>query len=399
MHSPLTFGDLDPRASDYAARVVDRILQAAVTHGVSDIHLDAQGKAGGVSLKWRIDGNLLAAGNLPEGESTSIVARVKALARLITYRYDIPQEGRMIFGEQALEARVGTLPTLHGERVVIRLIAKQTCEWLPEQLGLPNDILTAMRGQLRSDSGVVLIAGTAGSGKTTTAYACLRAVLQDAAPQRSVVTLEDPIEAELAGACQSQINQAVGYDWSDGLKALLRQDPEVTLVGEIRDAQTAAMVFQAAMTGQLVITTMHARSAADALRRLLDMQVPPHHLLSGLNLLLCQRLLRGACADCRNEQRPSGSNGDSHHELREGSQSLDRCATCGGSGYAGRVLLAEQLPPLEGELARTLWQSVDTRSLARISQSLGMRTLDTLTTEAARAGRVHANESIRYGLG
>ncbi len=306
------------------------------------------------------------------------MARLKALARLITYRYDIPQEGRMTFGDSALEARVGTLPTLHGERVVIRLIAKQTGEWLPEQLGFTCDILSALRRELHSDSGVVLITGTAGSGKTTTAYACLRAVLHDTAPQRSVVTLEDPIEAELAGACQSQINQTVGYDWSDGLKALLRQDPEVTMVGEIRDAQTAAMVFQAAMTGQLVITTMHARSAADALRRLLDMQVPPHHLLSGLNLLLCQRLLRGACADCRD--------------------SAGMCATCGGGGYAGRVLLAEQLPPLEGELARTLWQAADTRSLDRIAQSLGMRTLDTLTTEAVRAGHVHANETVRYGL-
>lgn len=398
MHSLLTFDDLDPRASDYAARVVDRILQTAVTRGASDIHLDAQGKVGGVSIKWRIDGNLLAAGSLPDGESTSIVARVKALARLITYRHDIPQEGRMNFGAQSLEARVGTLPTLHGERVVIRLIAKQTGEWLPEQLGLPDDTLSALRRELNSESGVVLITGTAGSGKTTTAYACLRAVLQDVAPQRSVVTLEDPIEAELAGACQSQINQAVGYDWSGGLKALLRQDPEVTMVGEIRDAQTAAMVFQAAMTGQLVITTMHARSATDALRRLLDMQLPPHHLLSGLNLLLCQRLLRGACADCRDEQRKSDSNCDSRNELCEGSQSLGKCATCGGSGYAGRVLLAEQLPALDGELARTLWQSADTRSLARVAQSLGMRTLDTLTTEAARAGRVHANEAVRYGL-
>lgn len=398
MHSPLTFDDLDPRATDYATRVVDRILQTAVTRGASDIHLDAQGKVGGVSLKWRIDGDLRAVGSLPDGESTSIVARIKALARLITYRYDIPQEGRMTFGAPALEARVGTLPTLHGERVVIRLIAKQTGEWLPEQLGLSSDVLSTVRRELHSDSGVVLIAGTAGSGKTTTAYACLRAVLHDAAPQRSVVTLEDPIEAELVGACQSQINQAVGYDWSAGLKALLRQDPEVTMVGEIRDAETAAMVFQAAMTGQLVITTMHARSAADALRRLLDMQVPPHHLLSSLSLMLCQRLLRGACADCSNAQRQVGSDGEARDDLRQGSGSLRECATCGGSGYAGRVLLAEQLPPLAGELARNLWQASDSRSLARIAQSLGMRTLDTLTTEAVRAARVHANEAVRYGL-
>ncbi|MEO8268848.1 MAG: ATPase, T2SS/T4P/T4SS family, partial [Aureliella sp.] len=206
MHAPLAFDDLDLRASEYAAHVVDRILQTAVMRGASDIHIESQGKASVISLKWRIDGDLLAAGSLPDGESTSILARIKAMARLITYRYDIPQEGRMTFGAQALEARVGTLPTLHGERIVIRLIAKQTGEWLPEQLGLPSDILTALRRELNSDSGVILLAGTAGSGKTTTAYASLRAVLQDANLTRSVVTLEDPIEAELAGACQSQIN-------------------------------------------------------------------------------------------------------------------------------------------------------------------------------------------------
>ena len=404
MHAPLTFADLDPRAADYASRVVDRLLQAAVQRGASDIHLDAQGKVAGISLKWRIDGNLVAIGNVTDGTSASIVARIKALARLITYRYDIPQEGRMTIGAQGLEARVGTLPTLHGERVVIRLVAKRTGDWLPAQLGLPVEALTAIHREMRSESGVVLITGTAGAGKTTTAYACLRSVLQESTRQRSVVTLEDPIEAELRGACQSQINQAAGYDWSSGLKALLRQDPEVTMVGEIRDAETAAMVFQAALTGQLVITTMHARSAADALRRLLDMRVPPHHLLSGLSLLLCQRLLRGACPNCSagrlriDAERDGHSQPSASREQKSGIDCSEPCATCGGTGSSGRVLLVEQFPPLEGELARSLWEDGDTRTLASVAQSLGMQTLATLAVQAARVGRIHANETLRYGL-
>ncbi len=386
MRAPPEFNDLDPRKDEYAVRVVERLLRAAVAEEASDIHLDAT--TSGVLIKWRIAGNLLLVAEVPDGVSTRILARVKALARLVTYRHDIPQEGRIQLDDQTLEARVGTLPTLHGERAVIRLIAKQTQAWLPEHLGLPEEVLRGLRDGLRRASGVLLISGTAGAGKTTTAYACLREILSSEETPRSVVALEDPIEAEIVGAAQSQINPAVGYDWSSGLKALLRQDPEVMLVGEIREPETATVVFQAAMAGQLVITTMHARSAVDAIRRLLDMQVPAHHLRSALNGLVCQRLVRGLCSVCtgRGLAVPLSSKNDAEQ----------RCESCGGSGSLGRVMLAEILPTLEGEMSRAILQDADTGELNAAAQSLGMRSLATLAAEAIAAHRIPASEIARH---
>ncbi len=195
------------------------------------------------------------------------------------------------------------------------------------------------------------------------------------------MTLEDPIEIELAGVAQSQINPAAGYDWASGLKALLRQDPEVMLIGEIRDAATAAVVFDAALTGQLVITTMHARSAADAVRRLLDMHVPPHHLASGLNLLWCQRLLRKMCA-CQQADPSTAKRVD--------------CQTCGGCGYHGRLLLTESLPAIEKDLARAILADADSKQLNSIAQASGMCSLSAQAANAIAAQQTTAAEFKRH---
>ncbi len=382
--SVLSFADLNPNADNYATQAVDRLLEHAVARGASDLHLESAQKK--ILARLRVDGSLTEVGELADGATTSVLGRVKALARLVTYRNDIPQEGRMILPDRNLEARVGTLPTLHGERAVIRLAGRQALDWLPGQLGLPDELLGQLENGLESSSGVILVTGPAGSGKTTTAYACLRRLLSQTSTPRSLVSLEDPIEAELPGVSQSQINPANGYGWSDGLKALLRQDPEVTFVGEIRDPETAAVVFQAALTGQLVISTMHARCSADAIRRLLDMQVPVHHLQSGLNLLICQRLLRCLC-DCQtlSSEPPTGDGGPGRS-----------CSSCDDTGYRGRLLLAESLPRIEGELARAIFQDADSGQLDRIAQALGMRSLTTLGNAACEAGRIDSAELKRH---
>ncbi len=372
---------LDPAHDNYAVAIVDRILKSAIAANVTDIHFELNRDQ--TLLLWRVDGTLIDLGSVPNGRTTSILNRIKALARLVTYRSDIPQEGRLTVPEHQLEARVGTLPTLHGERAVIRLASGRRKLRSLHELGLPESILSQTQHAVGSASGVILICGPAGAGKTTTAYACLRELSQQNLTPRSLVTLEDPIEIEFPGAAQSQINPAVGYDWASGLKALLRQDPEVMLVGEIRDAATATVVFDAAVTGQLVITTMHARSAADAVRRLLDMQIPPHHLLSGLNLLMCQRLLRSAC-DCQ------------RIEPQTGAEALQSCPTCGGSGYTGRFLLAEVFPKIEMELARAMMADTSTKQLELIAQSAGMITLPHQATEACSDGRTTAAELRRH---
>ena len=367
---------LDPTHESFAVTIVDRILKAAVAAHVTDIHFELNRER--TLLLWRIDGTLINLGSVPNGRSTSILNRIKALARLVTYRSDVPQEGRLIVPEYQLEARVGTLPTLHGERAVVRLTSGRKKLRSLQELGLTDVTLDKTQRAIHSASGVLLICGPAGSGKTTTAYACLRELADDNSTPRSLVTLEDPIEIEFPGAAQSQINPAVGYDWASGLKALLRQDPEVMLVGEIRDAATAAVVFDAAVTGQLVITTMHARSAADAVRRLLDMQIPPHHLLSGLNLLICQRLLRATCT------------------CQQGPSVPTQCSHCGGSGYNGRFLLAEVLPEIEMDLARALMTDSNTKQIEAIAASSGMKTLLQQASEACNAGRTTSAELKRH---
>lgn len=363
----LNFGDLDPSDDNYAIAVVDRLLRSAVANGASDVHITQLQRL--VVLRWRINGRLLELGTVQDGKTCSILGRLKALAKLITYRSDIPQEGRLTLSDgkhptQTIEARIGTLPVLHGERAVIRLSIAKGLDWLPAQLGLTDAVLQRLSTTLSATSGVILITGTAGAGKTTTAYACLRSI-RLSPKTRSVVSLEDPIESEISGVDQSQIEIANGYDWSKGLKALLRQDPEVMLIGEIRDAETATVVFQAAMTGQLVISTMHARSAGDAIRRLLDMGVPSHHLRSALDLLLCQRLLPKPCP-C----------------LAQAENQSERCRECGGTGQAGRLLVAEMLPPLEGELARMILQDADSTEINRAAEASGMTRLAWLTAAA-----------------
>lgn len=372
---------MTPDSDAYASQAVDRILHAAARIGASDVHLTQRHQT--LTLQFRVDGRLISLPDVPSGTTTSIPARIKALARLITYRQDVPQEGRLVFAasqdSERLEARVSTLPTLHGERLVIRLAQPGSTPRLPQDLGLPQHVLPNFLSALNQPSGVVLIAGTAGAGKTTSAYAAIRHLLQSNSP-KSIVTLEDPIECELEGTAQSQINAAGDYDWSSGLKAILRQDPEAMLIGEIRDAQTAAVVFQAAMTGQLVITTLHARSAVDALQRLLDMGVTYQRLRGGLRFLICQRLLPKLCV-C--QQQADHTNG--------------RCEICGGSGTAGRMLLAEMLPEIEGEFAKAVAEHADSAALQAVALSLNMMPLATLAAKAVEAGsvaRVDVSSSI-----
>lgn len=388
----LQFEDLSPNDDNYASQVVDRILNSAIAAGASDVHLTQQ--QGSILLRWRVHGKLIDLGHVSDGSSTNILGRIKALAHLVTYRSDAPQEGRLVLNspdaKQNVEARVGTIPTLHGERAVVRLSLSHSENLLPEQLGLPEMASQKLESACATASGVILIVGPAGSGKTTTAYSALRQICQ-AKKLRSVVSLEDPVECELANVAQSQVNPEAGYDWFSGLKALLRQDPEVMLVGEIRDAETAAVVFQAAMTGQLVISTMHARSCADGLRRLLDMNVPSQHLTCALNFLVCQRLLPEVCK-CQRIASPSLHDPPSSSEQQRAvdvvSSAEGVCSTCSGTGTSGRKLLAELLPTIESDLARSLVADASAGEIHRVAESLGMQSLSKLADEQVKNGRV-----------
>ena len=302
---------LDPADPRYATDAVERVLSAARSNGASDVHF--QPGRDGLNLTWRIDGVLLPVASIPIRIAPNIVARLKVLAELLTYRTDVPQEGRIRGAPGEVEMRVSTFPTLFGEKAVVRMFASPGLFLRLADLGLPEAVRDGLGQLLGETSGAIVLSGPAGSGKTTTIYACLRELAARSSGQRSLATLEDPIESVVPGVAQSQVNLAAGLTLESGLKSLLRQDPEVIAIGEIRDRATAETALQAALTGHLILTTFHAGSACEVIGRLLDMGIEPYVLRSGLRAVVAQRLVRRLCScSCpadklRPVPRPSGA--------------------------------------------------------------------------------------------
>jgi type II secretory ATPase GspE/PulE/Tfp pilus assembly ATPase PilB-like protein len=382
---------LDAASHDYATQFVEVLLAAARERGTSDVHL--QPTTQGLSIRWRIDGVLQPLGEFPRGQAADVVTRLKVLAQLLTYKTDVPQEGR-IPATSDCEMRVSTFPTLYGERAVVRLFAAERQFLHVEDLGLPSEIHASFVRLLDETSGAILITGPAGSGKTTTAYACLRHIVRQSQGQRSIVSLEDPIEMALDGVAQSQVNPAAGFDLPTGLRSLMRQDPEVILVGEIRDAATAATAFQASLTGHLVLSTFHAGSAASGLARLIDLGIEPYLVRSGIRALLQQRLVRRLCSCAEDIQ-------DRIQFLSlpiESARLASGCPTCSQTGYRGRLILAELLPQLEGDLGRAVLARSDAVELHRLATTAGMITVFQRACQAAQAGQTDPAE-IRRVLG
>jgi len=239
--------NFDPADPQYATRIVDAILAEGRACGASDLHL--QPTSQGLELKYRLNGVLAPAAVFSAKMGPNIIARLKVKAELLTYHTDRPQEGRIRGPDTDVEMRVSTFPTLHGERAVVRFFGGSDLYQRLDDLGLPADALTALRNLLAETSGAIVISGPAGSGKTTTAYACLREIAQRNSDARSLVSIEDPIEVAVERVAQSQVNPQTGLDLSAGLRFLMRQDPEVIFVGEIRDRATADAAMQASLTG------------------------------------------------------------------------------------------------------------------------------------------------------
>ena len=376
----------------YATRFVDTLLDAARAAGASDVHL--QPAPDGLETRWRLDGVLQQVGTFPRGEAADVVTRLKVMAELLTYRTDVPQEGRIRERDNAVEMRVSTFPTLHGERAVVRLFAPQGHLLYPEDLGLPPDVQKSFVQVLAETSGAILVTGPAGSGKTTTAYAALRELVRRSGGGKSLVSLEDPIEVAVAGVAQSQVNQAAGFDLATGLRSLMRQDPEVILVGEIRDRLTAETAFQACLTGHLVLTTFHAGSAAGAISRLSDMGLEPYLLRSGILAILNQRLVRRLCA-CARPARDAGELLGLPVACAHLPQGCDQCL---GTGYRGRLVLAEILRAEASELGRAILSRSDAAQLEQLAVQSGMVTRWQRAIQAVEAGLTSPTE-IRRVLG
>ncbi|MEZ6132214.1 MAG: GspE/PulE family protein [Planctomycetaceae bacterium] len=394
---------LQPASADYVPDVVNLLLKAARQFRASDIHLVPTEHS--LRMQWRIDGVLHSVAAFDGDLKSRMVARLKVMAGLLTYRTDVPQEGRISTAGIDGEVRVTTFPTLFGEKAAIRLFAESGQFQLLQELNLPSDVEQLLSRFLRQTSGVILLTGPSGSGKTTTVYACLRELVRMFGDARGLMSLEDPIEVVVPGVTQSQVRPNVGFDLATGLKSMMRQDPDVIMVGEIRDPETAESAFQAALTGHLVITTFHAGSSVEAVTRLLDMGIEPYLLRSTLQVVVCQRLLRKACSACGATEQAADHNEPSSATWKNSGKETDKtsdrgahaesCSLCGGLRYHGRFVTAEVLDPAVPDVGRGLMERMDSKMLQQMAVSGGMATLRDRCEQAVRDGLTYADEVFR----
>lgn len=374
------FAALNRKDADYVPAIVDLLLGGARSAGASDVHLVPG--ADGLQMSWRIDGVLQSIAEFPRDISSQVVARLKVLSQLLTYRTDVPQEGRLRDDSPERETRLSTFPTMFGEKAVVRLFVSSTRYRRLVDLGLPPEVENSLRRLLDETGGVVLITGSAGSGKTTTLYSALRELVDKSQGGRSLVSLEDPIEVVVPGVAQSHVQSHGEFSMAAALRSLLRQDPEVIMVGEIRDRETAATVFQASLTGHLVLTTFHAGSAAQAIGRLSDMGIEPYQLRSGITAIVSQRLVRRLC-DC---SVTSDREEDRLGLKVECFQLPQGCEHCAGTGYRGRLLLAEMLVPNLDRLGRAILDRSDATEIERLAIEAGLVPLRQRACQAVEAG-------------
>jgi general secretion pathway protein E len=354
-------------------RLVNSLLFRAVKERASDIHINPEEKD--ISVRYRIDGVLREVIRPPKRFQASIASRIKIMGGLNIAEKRLPQDGRIrikIAGKD-VDIRLSTVPTAHGERIVMRLLDKSNVVLDLAELGFETWHLKVMDMLITRSHGIVLVTGPTGSGKTTTLYAALDR-LNDG--ERSIATIEDPVEYQLPGVMQTEVHARINLTFARGLRTILRADPDVILVGEIRDEETAQIAIQAAMTGHLVLTTLHTNDAAGAIARLRTLRVDPDLLAGSINCIVSQRLARRLCSHCREEYEPTQEQVTSMNLISAGSTpTLHRakgCLQCGGSGYGGRVALYE-LMPVHG-LGRVLLDG-STDEIFEAAVAAGMRTL------------------------
>lgn len=310
--------------AESAPLVLERLVAQAERAGASDIHIQMRGKAAETS--FRLDGVLTPGPGLAAEVAERVVGRIKFLARLKTYQESLPQDGRINASEVGArqDVRVATYPTVTGEKVVLRLFNETAVKTLGE-LGLPETAEAEVAAVLRQPSGLMLLTGPAGSGKTTTIYACLRELAGQG--ERHIITVEDPVEQIVPGTMQTEVNEAIGLDFARAARHLLRQDPQVLILGEMRDEATAQIAVRAGLTGHLVISTLHAGSCRGVFERLQLLCPDPSAVASAVELVLNQRLMRRRCTTCAGKG----------------------CDTCLGTGYQGRVPVAEWVRVTEAQ--------------------------------------------------
>ncbi len=369
------------------AKLVDTIFEHAVIGGASDIHIEPTTKT--LDVRYRLDGILRRTITLPMDIHKAVVSRIKILSDLKIDEARIPQDGRFhgVYGDREIDFRVSTFPTVNGEKVVMRILDKSTGILTLEQLGVKGKPYDILQTNIHKPHGMTLVTGPTGAGKSTTLYAII-GILNNVGI--NIVTLEDPVEYYIDGINQSQVNHDIKYDFATGIRAIVRQDPDCIMIGEIRDFETADMAVHAALTGHIVLSTLHTNNAAGAIPRLIDMGIEPFLLSSSINVVIAQRLARKICPHCKTELKVpkeiiSNLKIDlsilpkNYQDKLKGKDSIsifkgEGCNLCNQSGYKGRIGIFEILP-LEGEAEDLTNQKVDAKKIEEAAIRNGMITL------------------------
>ena len=355
-------------------RLVNYIIYNAVKEGASDVHIEPAERC--LRIRYRIDGRLYKSLEAPQHLLGAVTSRIKIMASLDISERRLPQDGRIhvLLDGRKIDLRCSTFPMSRGEKTVIRVLDTRTVSLVLEDLGFAEDILRPLHEQIRNPNGIVLVTGPTGSGKSTTLYAALNAI---SSMENNICTVEDPIEYHLPLINQFQVQERVGLTFSKALRTLLRQDPDVIMVGEIRDEETARTAIQAALTGHLVFSTLHTNDACSAITRLVNMGVEPYLISAALNMVLAQRLVRRICGKCRQPYEPPRT---LRKALERMGYEIDEfyrgagCKRCRNTGYSGRIGIHELLV-MDDELSDTIVADPSIGSIRDIARRRGMVTL------------------------
>ena len=374
-------------------KLINGVISQAIKARASDIHFEPYEDR--IVVRFRVDGILREVLSQDSKISSVLISRIKIISGLDISERRLPQDGRvsLSLGDKSIDVRVSTLPSSYGERVVLRLLDKQSAQINIEDLGLPPKILSNYKSSLKNPEGIILFTGPTGSGKTTTLYSGLR-YLSDSS--QNILTVEDPIEYTLRGIGQTQVNSKTGYTFAKGLRAILRQDPDVVMVGEMRDVETAQIGIQASLTGHLVLSTVHTNSAIAAITRLRDMGIESFLLASSLRTIISQRLVRRLCLECKKEEVASPQvqkifNLDSSQKVSNSTG----CSSCSHTGYQGRIAIAECIQ-IDKELKELIHNNASENAIANYVFKEN-KSIDDASLELLKNGTTSCEELIRVG--
>ena len=377
-------------------KFVNALFYQAVKKRASDIHIEVQEKRG--EVRFRIDGMLVKNADLDKKIVNLIVSRIKVISNLDISEKRIPQDGRTqikIAGE-SLDIRVSVLPTFYGERVVMRLLMQSSQIPQIDELGFSSELIGDVKKLLRSSHGIILVTGPTGSGKTTSLHSFLREV---ESPSKNLITVEDPVEYKSDNIAQIQVNEKVGLSFAAALRSILRQDPDVIMIGEIRDEETAAISFRAALTGHLVFSTLHTNSAAATISRLADMNIEPFLISSSLLGILAQRLVRVLCQECKEEDIIAEDFAEDYQIPKDALiYKAKGCKSCNYSGFSGRRSIGEILV-MNDMVKELLKTTTDEHTIKNALEADGLKTISKQLNEMLLNGETSLDEAIRIGLG